>query len=609
MTARARALAEPGDCCDASARLVATVHALAVRSSIAAFVAAAALGLLAAPNCGGSSGNTPPATKDGGVATKDPPQVPARAEFDVVAFGRVLGTIAPCGCTTEPLGGLQYAFGWLAAQGPDDAHLVVEPGSFLYPDPKGPYAPGDAAGWEQAESRATLLHERFAALGAQLVSGVGPFDLVAPAGVKALATHALPRTVANLPLPADSPIARHRLVTLQSQGVRWSVGVTQVIDPATAGLDALGKPEPPVPALQRELAAMQAAGAKFTVVLAHGPRTFAESLAKEVPGLGLIVVGTAEGVERQRVGTPATKMNGAWILEPGEMLQTVSRVRLSIDASGGAVPEPSTWTMAAGRADLERELSRVNARLAKFKADPSADASFVERLERERERLEREIAAPPEGAAVVTFEQVKVTCRLPVDQGAKQALGDYDKRVAASNLARFTGVKPPAPAKGQSGYAGIERCNECHEEAVAFWRTTVHSHAWQTLVDDDKQLDLSCVSCHVTGFRKPGGSELVENAGLRDVQCEVCHGAGALHADDGGSKAGLVTLSTTSQLCTGECHTPEHSDTFDYVPYLRDVLGKGHGEAARAKLGEGPTGAELRKAGLEKAGGACKKAM
>ena len=57
------------------------------------------------------------------------------------------------------------------------------------------------------------------------------------------------------------------------------------------------------------------------------------------------------------------------------------------------------------------------------------------------------------------------------------------------------------------------------------------------------------------------------------------------------------------------CHTPEHSDTFDYEAYLRDILGPGHGEKAREKLGEGPTGHELRQAGLKKAGGACKKMM
>ena len=38
------------------------------------------------------------------------------------------------------------------------------------------------------------------------------------------------------------------------------------------------------------------------------------------------------------------------------------------------------------------------------------------------------------------------------------------------------------------------------------------------------------------------------------------------------------------------CHTEQHSDTFQYEAYLRDIIGPGHGGAARAKLGDGPDG-------------------
>ena len=39
-----------------------------------------------------------------------------------------------------------------------------------------------------------------------------------------------------------------------------------------------------------------------------------------------------------------------------------------------------------------------------------------------------------------------------------------------------------------------------------------------------------------------------------------------------------------------------------YEAYLRDIVGPGHGEDLRKKLGDGPTGHELRKAALDKAG-------
>lgn len=574
------------------------------RSSVVAFaVALSSFVVLGAPSCNGHNATPPEAkTSDG-----DPPAAAARAEFDLVVFGRVLGTIAPCGCTTEPLGGLQYAFGWLQANAPAGARLVIEPGSFLYPDPAGPYAPPDEAGWEQAESRAKLLTGRFAGLGDALVSGIGPLDAIAPAGTASLGTHALPRVAANLEPVAGVTTAKHRVVELRSGAVTWKVGVTAVLDPALPGVAALGKVSPAAAAVRTELEAMRGEGAGYHVVVAHGPRKFAESLAAEVEGIGAIVVGVVDGTERQRVGTPAAKLGNTWILEPGEQLQTIARLRLSVDGTAKVAPAPEAWTIAPSRAELDRELERLEGRLAKFKADPTADPAFVARLEDERTRVLAAREGEAQGPAVATFEQVKVTCKLPVDDGAKQQLVGYDQAVADANRKRFAGVKPPAPAKGKAGYAGMDACVDCHEEAVAFWKTTVHAGAWQTLVDDRKEFDLSCVSCHVTGFRKPGGSELVENVGLRDVQCEVCHGPGTLHVADGGADSKLITLTTTAELCAGECHTPEHSDTFDYVPYLRDILGKGHGDAARAKLGDGPTGGQLRAAGLAKAGGACKK--
>ncbi len=580
--------------------------ALRVRRSsiINAGFAALFVAVLAAPNCGGQSAGNQPDAKSGEPASVVGPRV----EFELVAFGRVLGTIAPCGCTTEPLGGLQYAFGWLQAGVPAGARLVIEPGSFLYPDPNGPYAPPDAAGWEQAESRAKLLTGHFAGLGNDLVSGIGPLDAVAPAGSSALGTHALPRVAANLAPVAGITTAKHRVVELRSGGVTWKVGVTEVLDPTLPGLDKLGSVSPAAAALGAEIAAMKAEGASYHVVIAHGSRRFAETLAAQVEGIGAVIVGVVDGTERQRLGTPAAKLGNTWILEPGEQLQTVSRLRLSVDiAAGTVVPSADAWAIAPSAAELARELERVVARLAKFKADPSADPDFLARLEDERARLVATQAGTPQGPVVATFEQVKVTCKLPVDDVAKQRLQDYDQAVASANRERFTGIKPPPPAKGKAGYVGIEACADCHDEAVAFWKTTVHAGAWKTLVDDKKDFDLSCVGCHVTGFRKPGGSELVENLGLRDVQCEVCHGPGSLHVEDGGADTKLITLKSTAELCAGQCHTAEHSDTFDFVPYLRDVLGKGHGEAERAKLGDGETGAQLRAAGLAKAGGACKK--
>jgi hypothetical protein len=576
-----------------------------VRSKLltAVFLCVAGVGM-GAGTCGGSS---KPPKKNGDEA--DPAPVAARGEFRLFAFAEVLGTIAPCGCTTEPLGGLQYAFGYIEQNSTADNRLVLEPGSFLFPARDSVEWPTDEAAWVQARDRAALLHERFSRLAPALVSGLGPTDVVAPEGSKALSQYAMPRVVANVALPEGAPeIPEHEIVELRSNGLTWKVGVTAIVDPALPGADRLGKVAEPQPALKAQVEAMREAGADFTIALAQGQRPFAETLARAAD-VDLVIVGVVDGADRERLGAPPGNVGGAWVLEPGTQLQTVTQLKLSVEAGAKAVPALSEWSLVPPKTSLQEELGRVEARLEELEADPEADRGFIANLDAQRKKLVTQIEGEPQGKVVATLEQVKVTCRLPVDDAAKAALAGYDEKVAQNNKKRFAGVKPPPPAKGKPGYAGIEACNDCHEEAVAFWKTTVHAGAYETLVEDNKQFDLSCVSCHVTGFREPGGSEVVENAGLVDVQCETCHGPSSLHVEDGGEKAGLTKLEAPAELCATTCHTPEHSDTFDYVPYLRDILGPGHGPEARKKLGDGPTGHELRQAGLKKAGGACKKMM
>lgn len=540
------------------------------------------------------------------------PQEPAaeRAVVDIFAFGRVLGTIAPCGCTTEPLGGLNYAFGYIDQRSRAQDRLVIEPGSFLFPDPTGPEAPTDEAEWAQAGERAGLLQKRFAAVGDHLVSGIGPTDLTAPDKAEALRRFPLPRTLANVADHAPLGTAPYRLVSVAG----GKIAVTTIVDPTLPGADALPGLQAPEEALTREIAAARAAGADLVVVQMIARRPQVEALVGAVAGIDVAVVGQVEKGERARVGSPAAKVGETWILEPGEQAQTISHLRLSIDRKTHAngIPRAASWTAVPTRAARESELARVEARLTKFREDPAADPTFIRNLEGERDALKLALDGDGEASAPVsaTFDQVKVTCKLPSDDAAAEALRAYDAWVAEQNRARFEGVVPPAPAAGEASYVGMDECESCHDEAMTFWRDTRHAGAFKTLHDDNKQYDLSCVGCHVTGFRKPGGSEVVENAHLQAVQCEQCHGPGSRHVEEPevGGKANAIRREAPIEVCM-ECHTPEHSDTFDYNAYLRDIVGPGHGEGARLALGKGPTGRELRQAGFDKAGGACKKKM
>ncbi len=545
------------------------------------------------------------ATSPGGGASSDAGEKASRVEVDIIALGRQLGTIAPCGCTTEPLGGLSYLFGYLREETKPGQRLIAEPGSFLYPDRNGPEFPLDEASWAQADARARLLHDRFSALGSDLVAGLGPADLDSPAGIAALETYPLPRVLSNA-ASSVAGVETHRVVTL-AEGIDAAVLV--VVEPSSAppGFPAVSDPATVLPALIAKLRDHD-----IILVMAHGSPKLADELAKSLDVDIVVGVGPRVGAERQRTGSPVKKVGSAYVVEPGEQGQTVSHITLNFDPAklGEArrLIRAVDWQMRTSPAQQASELARLETRLAAMKADPSADPSFVANLESERNSIKDALEHPtaPAAPVEVTFEQIKVTCKRPSDEGAEKALRDYFTWVSEQNVARFRGVKTPEVAAGQPAYAGVDACEACHTEQVEHWKTTHHAGAYQTLVSDAKQFDLSCASCHVTGWRKPSGAELVETRGLENVQCEQCHGPGSLHAEDP-DKFDLKSK-VPEDVC-GECHTPEHSDTFEYNAYLRDVLGAGHGAKAREALGDGPTGHELRAAGFQKAGGACKKSM
>jgi hypothetical protein len=203
------------------------------------------------------------------------------------------------------------------------------------------------------------------------------------------------------------------------------------------------------------------------------------------------------------------------------------------------------------------------------------------------------------------YELVPMRHVIARDPDVADELRALAKKIGAQNLQLAQNEPAPPPEKDRPSYVGTQACVKCHKPAVEFWKHTVHADAWKTLVEVDKQYHYDCIGCHVTGWEKPGGGNLgtVEKRGLADVQCEVCHGPASAHVEEAGLEdPKTLVRKPPDNFCADNCHTREHSDTFTLVPYLRDILGKGHGEKARAQLGAGPTGHEIRTKALEKAG-------
>ena len=259
------------------------------------------------------------------------------------------------------------------------------------------------------------------------------------------------------------------------------------------------------------------------------------------------------------------------------------------------------------RVEIDAATARLDEELRRWAASSAgADPGFVAAKRQERAALDDEKRAldrpwtPPAAGSYFTNRLIPLRRSLPRDE--KTAGGDARAR------RRGRGDQPAQRAAarrraepGRAFYVGDAKCGPATSRRSRSGRRPCTRSAWKTLVEVGKENDYKCIGCHVTGYGQVGGTSLGHTKRLRDVQCEVCHGPGSIHvAEKGLEDPASVHKEAPASTCIG-CHTEQHSDTFQYEAYLRDILGAGHGAAARAKLGDGPTGHALRSAALARA--------
>ena len=517
---------------------------------------------------------------------------PAPKTVRIVATASLHGTTEPCGCTSDPLGDLARIAG--VARG----GLWLDAGDLLYD--ADPPARGRRA---QADLKAGTISRVYEAARAE--SALGPSDLYSYNGAAKLA---LPRQACNaasdiLGIKDAAPVVR------EVSGLR--VGVFGVVDPARylatrqrLPLHERATPAPPEAAAtgaQRAVDKLKTDGAEIVVALLAMNRAEARKVLLAAPGIDFGII----GLEVEDGMPEAEPVGQGWLLAPADQGRRVALLEIIRRDAPSRVHV--ALTQFAGEAGRAREAERIakrraalEAQLRAWRADPSADASFIAARQAELDALLKAgapaAAAPPPGP-YFTYALVPIKRALPRDPAVADALKLLDREIGRTNLAAAANEPPPPADAKQATYVGDAACVRCHKTAAAFWQKTQHARAWQTLVTAEKQYNYDCIGCHVTGWQQPGGSNLgtVEKRGLVNVQCEVCHGPGSKHvAEDGMDEPKTMAKSPPDDLCRGRCHTTEHSDTFDLVPYLRDVLGAGHGEERRKALGDGPTAHELK---------------
>jgi hypothetical protein len=535
------------------------------------------------------------------------PAAPAgERRFSIIYTAEVHGAVEPCGCTSDPLGDIsRFAEVVRAARRESGAVLLVDAGGLLY-------AEGGMSSKERpaAELRAAFLGAQLEKLG---LHGAGLAETDLAGGVPLLQPK---RLASNLPAPA----------AIQPPGVEVvggvKVGLLGVADP-TLG-ERLGvKSDDLIKSARRDAERLRRDGAEVVVLLAPVDKALARRVAREA-AVDFVVLGRqvgngmprAESVDHagDQAASPAAAR--AFLVAPADELQRVGRIDVVL--RGGAVTAlrdaGGAEAVRLRRDEIARQLQRLDDELARWTSGGGAagaqaqkDPAFVAAKAREREALigERDqlgatwTAPAPSAGSYFTNRLVSLNRSLPRDPQLVGAMKRLDARIAAVNLKNA--VPPPPPEPDRAAYVGVARCGGCHKAAVAFWKKTVHAGAWKTLVDGGKQADYKCIGCHLTGYGQVGGSALGFTKGLESVQCENCHGPASIHvAQKGLEEPSAVHKETPETTCVA-CHTERHSDTFQYQPYLRDVLGPGHGAAARQKLGDGPTGHTLRTAALARA--------
>ncbi|WP_461209645.1 cytochrome c family protein [Desulfocurvus sp. DL9XJH121] len=131
---------------------------------------------------------------------------------------------------------------------------------------------------------------------------------------------------------------------------------------------------------------------------------------------------------------------------------------------------------------------------------------------------------------------------------------------------------PDAAIAQQATFVGAEACKDCHEqeyENFTKFAKKAHSDRSVKLMASDltEEEIKTCFTCHTTGYGQPGGFVSFEKTPqLAIAGCEVCHGPGSLHVEEGGDPS-LIKGDLALQDCE-TCHNEERVGAFNFKPLL-----------------------------------------
>lgn len=494
----------------------------------------------------------------------------------IYAVAGAAGAVEPCGCVKDMLGGVDHAAAWIASQKKEaPAAIVLGAGPMFFEDPH-----VKESHREQSLFKAEALAQSLSDLGLSAWApgandwalGKEQFStLTKVSGARALA--------ANLAETAG-PVSATHIVKVGG----LTVGLVGISVPEFSS----GKVDFPIgaadDALKKGLLALKEAGAEINVALFAAPRGQALRLVESHPSLHLAILGKPydQGEANDEPFAPEI-IGETLVTQAPNHLQAVSVIDLFVRDGDHTFADGTGLDTLAKRASLDRRISDLETRLSEWKK-PGSGVSKSDVADREKElaslqKERRELAdpKPPQDGSFFLYELTEVRESHGEDERVASRLVAYYRKVNEHNKKLFAGKLPPPVEEGQSSYVGVEICSNCHLEERAFWDKTAHSGAYATLSRDHKEFNLDCVSCHVTGYEKPGGSTVTHVEKFTDVQCEVCHGPGSRHAENPADLA-LIKAAPPRSLCGASCHHPPHVGAdWSVEKAWPHIIGEGHG--------------------------------
>lgn len=500
--------------------------------------------------------------------------------FGLIVSSNVEGYVEPCGCTSNPLGGIsRYATVFNDVKAAlKERVFFFDTGNLLFE-----FETRNDADKCQDDARIDLLVGSLSDLGLQFT---------------------IPGALDNARGEAyrDQVYQKHNIAALPFLSLKrikapgFEVGVIAV--PPDANKEQL---------IEIIKKAREESSIKALVAVSKFPPAQTKALFDT---LDVDFVIEAAAISSTEPKNPVALNSGALYLELGRQGQYFNVLLLQNLSKRKNEPIELDTRAFENNARIELLTTRVATLTKQLKEATKERASFLQQridaAKQELNTLSTQTLAPLPSPHMV-FITVALTKKINPEPRVDNNLLAYEKNIPVLVKKCEENIQCPKPEPNAAVFVGATTCKNCHEEAYKVWQNAVfegvgldedgkeirrmvgHSKAWKTLVDDNKDADRSCIGCHSVGFMEKGGyCKAFEVDFRKDVQCESCHGAGSLHAKTGDKK--LIRRQVPEETCRS-CHHVPHIpsfESFNYNEKVVKILGKGHGENLLKQLTHAP---------------------